>query len=82
MFYTLFAVLVLAVVALKYLRPFGVRCPQCQALREDPEYPLCPACGWIYDGSDDEGEDDIAAAEAAEAALLESGPEEEEDLRF
>ena len=31
---------------------------------------------------DDEGEDDIAVAEAAEAALLESGPEEEEDLRF
>ena len=82
MFYTIFAILVLAVVALKYLRFFGVRCPQCQARRQDLAYPLCPDCGWIYDGPDDEGEDDIAAAEAAEAALLESGPEEEEDLRF
>ena len=82
MLYTLFAVLLLAVVFLKYLRPLGVRCPQCQARREDPAYPLCPSCGWIYDGTDDEGEDDLAAAEEAEAALLESGPEEEEDLRF
>ena len=82
MFYTLFAVLLLAVVALKYLRPLGVRCPQCQARREDPAYPLCPSCGWIYDGTDEEGEDDLAVAEEAEAALLESGPEEEEDLRF
>ena len=69
MFYPLFAVLLLAVVALKYLRPFGARCPQCQTRRADPEYPLCPDCGWIYEvpGTEDEDYEQ---------------DKEEEDLKF
>ena len=57
MFYTLLAVLLLVVVVLKFWAPFGQRCPQCQARREDAEYPLCPNCGWIYEVPGEEDED-------------------------
>ena len=40
MLYTLLAVLLLVVVVLKFWSPFGQRCPQCQARREDVEYPF------------------------------------------
>jgi hypothetical protein len=68
MFWTLLAVLLLVVVALKYLQPFGQRCPQCQTRREDADYPLCPECGWIYEVPGAEDEDYESA--------------EEEDLKF
>lgn len=66
MFYTLFAVLLLVVVVLKFWSPFGPRCPQCQARREDAEYPLCPNCGWIYEVPGEEDED-FAPSEAENA---------------
>ena len=44
----LFAILIIAVVVLKYLNIGGNRCPQCSAAR-DLEMPLCGECGWIFD---------------------------------
>ena len=69
MFYTLFAVMLLFVVGLRYWQKIGGRCPQCQMRREDVDYPLCPECGWIYQVPGEEDEDYEQA-------------EEEEDLRF
>ena len=57
----LFAILIIAVVVLKYLNIGGNRCPQCSAAR-DLEMPLCGECGWIFDsgeGDDLELEDDL-----------------------
>ena len=55
----LFAILIVAVVVLKYLNIGGNRCPQCSAAR-DPEMPLCGECGWIFDsGEEDDEEDDL-----------------------
>jgi hypothetical protein len=53
---TALACLLLVVVVLKYLKPFGQRCPQCNQRREDAEVPICAHCGWIYEvpGEDDE----------------------------
>ena len=47
----LFAGFLLVVVVARYL-PRKERCPECSSVR-DPEHPLCPDCGWIYE-SDDE----------------------------
>ena len=52
---TAFACLLLVVIALRYLKPFAARCPECNERREDAEAPLCPHCGWVYEA---EGEDD------------------------
>ena len=52
----LFAGFVLVMVALKYLRPFGERCPQCSASRT-ADSPLCPECGWIFELPGDEDDD-------------------------
>ncbi len=51
----LFALVILAVVVLKYLVPRRQRCPQCFNVR-DGEEPLCGECGWIYDvpGAEDD----------------------------
>ena len=54
MFETALACLLLAVVALKYLKPFAPRCPQCSVRREDMEAPLCSECGWIYESADED----------------------------
>ena len=54
MFETAFACLLLAVAALKYLKPFAARCPSCNVRREDVEAPLCPECVWIYEGADED----------------------------
>ena len=62
-----FAVFIILVVVLKYLRPKGERCPQCTAPRED-EHPLCPECGWIYEVPGDDDSD--------------YGDPEEEETRF
>ena len=56
-----FAVLLLLVVAAKYLWPQRERCPQCMTPR-DPESPLCAECGWIYE-SPDESDDDYGEPE-------------------
>lgn len=53
----LFGSFLLVVVALKYLWPRGQRCPQCQARRADPEHPICPECGWIFEVPGEEDED-------------------------
>jgi len=55
-----FGCLILLVVVLKYLQPWGERCPQCHARRADPEHPLCPECGWIFEvpGDDDDDEEE------------------------
>jgi hypothetical protein len=59
MFYsTLFALLLITVVLLKYFwRPLP-KCPQCDTKR-DTETPLCAECGWIFEvpGDDDDQED-------------------------
>jgi hypothetical protein len=54
-----FALLLLVVVVLRYLRPGGRRCPECGA-RQTAEAPLCPQCGWIFSepGDDDEWDSD------------------------
>ena len=52
-----FALLLLVVVALKYLRPWGRRCPQCGA-RRAAEMVLCPQCGWIYSIPGEEDDED------------------------
>lgn len=52
----LFAILIIVVVILKYLRLGGERCPQCNAGR-DPESPLCRDCGWIYEVPGEEDSD-------------------------
>lgn len=54
----LFGCLIVAVVVLKYLNPWGERCPQCYTRRVEPEYPLCPECGWIFELPGEEEEDD------------------------
>ncbi len=56
----LFGLFLVAVVAIRYLKPWGERCPQCYTRREDRGYPLCPECGWIFEvpGEDDDDEDD------------------------
>jgi len=48
-----FALLLLVVVALRYLRPGPERCPECGA-RRPREAPLCPRCGWIYETPGDD----------------------------
>ena len=61
---TVFAVLLLVVVAVYYLVPKRQCCPGCGADR-DPEAPLCTACGWIHDDpevpddGDEEGEEEM-----------------------
>ena len=52
----LFGILLLVVVVLKYWQPWGERCPQCHARREDEE-PICPHCSWIYEVPGEEDED-------------------------
>jgi len=49
----LFGLFLLVVVALWVLKPFRQRCPECHAVREDPQNPLCPHCGWIFDSPGD-----------------------------
>ena len=51
-----FALLLVAAIVLKYLQPWGERCPQCHTRRVDSLSPLCPECGWIYElpGAEDE----------------------------
>ena len=80
MLYTLFAVLLLFVVALKYLQTNGERCPQCQTSREDAEYPLCPDCGWIYEVPGEEDEDyDEGYEEGYEEEYEDDGEFEDEE---
>ena len=52
-----FALLLIAAVVLKYLQPWGERCPQCHARRADLQSPLCPECGWIFEVPGEEDED-------------------------
>ena len=52
----IFAVLIIVVVILRFLRPRGERCPECGAAR-DPESPLCSECGWIYEVPGEEDSD-------------------------
>lgn len=51
-----FAVLLLAVVAIYYLVPRAERCPGCGARRDDS--PLCAACGWVFETVPEEDDDD------------------------
>ena len=52
----IFAIFILAIVILKYMRLGGERCPQCNSTR-DPESPLCRECGWIYEVPGEEDSD-------------------------
>lgn len=52
----IFAVLIVVVVILRFLRRGGERCPECSAAR-DPESPLCRECGWIYEVPGEEDSD-------------------------
>lgn len=54
-----FALLLIAVVILKYLRRPHAVCPQCGS-RRDEDAPLCGECGWIFavPGEDEDDEDD------------------------
>jgi hypothetical protein len=51
-----FAVLLVVVVAVFYLAPRRERCPECGVLRGDA--PLCSGCGWVYDGPEDDQEEE------------------------
>jgi len=55
---SLFAILIIAVVVLKYLNISGNRCPQCSTAR-DPEMPLCGECGWIFESGEEEEEEEM-----------------------
>ena len=72
MLYSLaFALLLLAVVLLKYFWRPPETCPQCGERRGE-DAPLCSECGWIYEGpDDDDGDDDD-----------DGGAEEDEVLRY
>ena len=52
----LFAGVILAAVALKYLVPRRPRCPQCFTITNVDE-PLCGECGWIYEVPGEEDDD-------------------------
>ena len=56
----LFAAVILAAVALKYLVPRRERCPQCYNVRDEGA-PLCRECGWIYDVPGEEDDDYCAS---------------------
>ena len=80
-----FALLLLAVVALKYLRRGVQHCPECGARRPD-EAPLCPQCGWIYaapdendDSDDDSDGDGPGSGSEWEPEVI--GPEPDPDRR-
>jgi hypothetical protein len=47
-----FALLLLAVVVLRYWQPWAARCPECSEARADAS-PVCGACGWIYELPDE-----------------------------
>jgi predicted amidophosphoribosyltransferase len=68
MVWTLLGCALVLAMLLKYLKPFGERCPQCQARRPDRGHPLCPECGWIYEVPGEEDQD--------------YGSKEEEDLKY
>lgn len=51
-----FAVLLLVVVGLRYLRPGRPCCPQCGAPQE-ADAPLCTACGWIFAAPEDDDDE-------------------------
>lgn len=52
----IFAILIIVVVILKYMRLGGERCPQCNSTR-DLQSPLCQDCGWIYEVPGEEDSD-------------------------
>ena len=63
-----FAVLLLAVVVLRYWHPWRPRCPQCGEIRAAAS-PLCSNCGWIYELPDEADDDDYGDE------LEDSGPD-------
>ena len=52
-----FAVLLLIVVAIRYLMPRKELCPGCGTAREHGS-PLCTECGWIFESDEDEADGD------------------------
>lgn len=50
----LFAFVLIAVVALKYLRKPVERCPECHTPR-DGDYPICE-CGYVFEFPDEDDE--------------------------
>ena len=57
----LFALLLIAVVLIKYLYKPAERCPECHAVRES-DHPIC-ACGYVFEFPEDD-DDDFEYAES------------------
>ena len=69
MLWTALALLLLVVVALRYVKPFGERCPECNEKKSDAEAVLCSNCGWIYEVPGEDDEDFIDAEEEGELKI-------------
>ena len=70
MLYSLaFALLLVAVVLLKYFWRPPETCPQC-GTRRGQEDPLCGECGWIYEVPGDDDDDDDDGEDEEEEELL------------